>query len=166
MSVRFEHSCCTTPLPNISSWRKKKTTNRWGLSAKVNRKSRDNSAAHFPIAANARTDEFYEWFWRFFQHVESNYSGRLSRVSSQPVMIPKGLPLDAWYQSGLQENAFQFSTFDSPKDYSQRIESDEAQRNRGAVPEAIDCEFYNTGGITAEPHGRTANVGIAIRRIP
>ena len=35
------------------------------LSAKVKRKSRDNSAADFPIAANARTDEFYEWFWRF-----------------------------------------------------------------------------------------------------
>ena len=27
---------------------------------KVKGKSRDNSAAHFPIAANARTDEFYE----------------------------------------------------------------------------------------------------------
>ena len=30
-----------------------------GLSAEIKRKSRDNSAAHFPIAANARTDEFY-----------------------------------------------------------------------------------------------------------
>ena len=29
------------------------------------RKSRDNSAAHFSVAANARTDEFHEWFWRF-----------------------------------------------------------------------------------------------------
>ena len=27
---------------------------------KVKRKSRDNSAAHFPIAANARTNEFYD----------------------------------------------------------------------------------------------------------
>ena len=26
----------------------------------IKRKSRDNSAAHFPMAANARTDEFYE----------------------------------------------------------------------------------------------------------
>ena len=32
---------------------------------KIKRRSRDNSAAHFPIAANARADEFYEWFWRF-----------------------------------------------------------------------------------------------------
>ena len=27
---------------------------------KVKRTSRDNSAAHFPIAVNARTDEFYD----------------------------------------------------------------------------------------------------------
>ena len=34
---------------------------------------------------------------------------------------------------------------------------------------AVDYEFYNTGGITAELHGRiakTANIGIAIRQIP
>ena len=31
---------------------------------KLKRKSRDCSTAHFPIAANARTDEFYAWFWR------------------------------------------------------------------------------------------------------
>ena len=43
-----------------------------------------------------------------FQEVESNYSGRLSHVSSQPVIIPssramlsrdKRLPLDTWNQS-------------------------------------------------------------------
>ena len=65
-----------------------------------------------------------------------------------------------------------------------RIQSGDVQRNSEAVPEAgrmktshtnddrqksrhnsnadicakaVDCEFYNTGGITAEPHGRTAN---------
>ena len=47
-----------------------------------------------------------------FQEVESNYSGRLSYVSSQPAMIPssrsmlsrgKRLPLDTWKTSGLQE---------------------------------------------------------------
>ena len=59
-----------------------------------------------------------------FQAIESNYSGRLSHVPSQPEMIPssrsllsrdKRLPLDAWNQSGVQENVFgnQFSTFDS-----------------------------------------------------
>ena len=59
-----------------------------------------------------------------FQDIESNYSGRLSHVSSQPEMIPssrallscdKRLPLDTWNQSGVQENVFgnQFSTFDS-----------------------------------------------------
>ena len=50
-----------------------------------------------------------------FQDVESNYGGRLSHVSSQPVMIPSSrallsrdrrLPLDTWNQSGLQENVF------------------------------------------------------------
>ena len=75
-----------------------------------------------------------------FQEVESNYSGRLSYVSSQPVMIPssrsmlspdKRLPLDTWNTSGLQENVFddQFSTFDSPRDHPQRIQFDDEQRN-------------------------------------
>ena len=79
--------------------------------------------------------------------MESNYSGRLSHVSSQPVMIPssnsllsreKRLPLDTWNPSGLQENVFgnQFSTFASPRDYPQRISPDDVHRNREAVPEA------------------------------
>ena len=62
-----------------------------------------------------------------FQDVESNYSGRLSHVSSQPAMIPssrsllsrdKRLPLDTWNTSGLQENVFgnQFSTFHSSRE--------------------------------------------------
>ena len=61
-----------------------------------------------------------------FQDVEWNFCGRLSHVSSQPVMIPssrsllsrdKRLPLDTRNQSGLQENVLgnQFSTFDSPR---------------------------------------------------
>ena len=50
-----------------------------------------------------------------FQEVESNYSGRLSYVPSQPVAIPssrsmlsrdKRLPLDTWLTSGPQENVF------------------------------------------------------------
>ena len=50
----------------------------------------------------------------------------------------KRLPLDTWNQSGLQENVFgnNFSTFDSPRDHPQRIQSDNMQRNREAVPEA------------------------------
>ena len=55
-----------------------------------------------------------------FQDMESNCSGRLSHVSSQPAMIPssrsilsrdKRLPLDTWNQSGLQENVFWKSIF-------------------------------------------------------
>ena len=142
-----------------------------------------------------------------FKDVASNYSGRLSHVSSQPVMIPssrallsrdKRLPPDTWNQSGVQENVFgtQFSTFDSSRDHPQGNQSDDVERNREAVPEAertktihtsedrqhqgtipmpdicnkaVDYEFSNTGGITAELHGRTtrtANIGIAIRQIP
>ena len=52
---------------------------------------------------------------REFQDAESNYSGRLSYVSSQHAMIPSGrsmlsrdkrLPLDTWNTSGSQESAF------------------------------------------------------------
>ena len=79
-----------------------------------------------------------------FQDVESNYSGRLSHVPNQPEMIPssrsllsrdKRLPLDAWTQSGVQENVFvnQFSTLDSPRDFPQRSSSDDGQRHREAA---------------------------------
>ena len=68
-----------------------------------------------------------------FQEVQSNYSGRLSHVSSQPAMIPscrsmlsrdKRVPLDTWNTSGLQENVFvnQVATFDSPRDHHQGIQ--------------------------------------------
>ena len=49
---------------NGRNWQSARISRRWSLSAKVQKKSRDSSTAHFPIAANARTDEFYEWFWR------------------------------------------------------------------------------------------------------
>ena len=79
-----------------------------------------------------------------YQDVESNSSGRLSHVSSQPEMIPssrsllsrdKRLPFDTWNQSGVQENVFgnQFSTIDSPRDFAQRSSSDDVHRNREAA---------------------------------
>ena len=82
-----------------------------------------------------------------FQEVESNYSGRLSHVFSQPAVIPssrstlsrdKRLPLDTWNTSGLQENVFgnQYSTFDSLRDHHQGIQSCAPQRERGSVPQA------------------------------
>ena len=72
--------------------------------------------------------------------MRNQISGRLSHISSQPV-IPssrallsrdKGLPLDTWNQSVVQENVFgnQFSTFGAPRDHPQRIRSDDVQRNR------------------------------------
>ena len=82
-----------------------------------------------------------------FQHVESNYSVRLSYVSSQPAMIPgsrsmlsrvKRLPLDTWNTSGLQENFFgiQFSTFDSSQNHHQGIHHCTTPRVTGSVPQA------------------------------
>ena len=90
-----------------------------------------------------------------FQDVKSKNCGRLSHVSSQPVMIPSSrsllsranrLPRDTWNQSGLQENVFgnQVSTFDSPRDHPQRIQSDNVQRNREAVPEAGRTKTIHT----------------------
>ena len=139
--------------------------------------------------------------------MESNYSGRLSYVSSQPAMIPssrsmlsrdKRLPLGTWNTSGLQENVFgtQFSTFDSPRDHPQGIHSCETHREQGSVPQAtggwdlfhkrrqtiqrhnsnadicrkaVDYEFVNTSGISAEFYGWTAETaisGVAIRQFP
>ena len=79
-----------------------------------------------------------------FQEVESNYSGRLSYVSSQLAMIPssrsmlscdKRLPLDTWSTSGLQENVFgnPFSTFDSPGDHHQGIHPCAPRTERGST---------------------------------
>ena len=92
---------------------------------------------------------------RDFQDVGSNYSGRLSHVSSQLAMIPtsrsllsrdKRLPLDTWNQSGLQETFLgnQLSTFDSHRDHPQRIQSDNVQRNREAVLEARRTKTIHT----------------------
>ena len=63
-----------------------------------------------------------------FLEMESNHSGRLSLVPSQPQVIPSsavvsrdnGLPFDTWNTSELQENVYgnQFSTYGSPGDHS------------------------------------------------
>ena len=66
-----------------------------------------------------------------FQEVESNHSGRLFQVPSQPEAIPssssilscdKSVPFDAWDSPGLQEDfGNQFSKFGSPGNHSQGI---------------------------------------------
>ena len=89
-----------------------------------------------------------------FQDIQSNCSGRLSHVSSQPEMIPssrvllsrdKRLPLDAWNQSGVQENVFghQFSAFDSPRDFPQRSSS-ENRRIMWSDSKDSKCRNYNS----------------------
>ena len=87
--------------------------------------------------------------------MESNHSGKLSYVPSQPAAVPSSrsmlsrverLPLDTWNTSGLQENVFgdQFSTFDSPRDH-QGIDPCAPQRERGSVQQA-------TGATGLVPH--------------
>ena len=98
-----------------------------------------------------------------FQDVESNYSGRLSHVSSQHAMIPssrsflsrdKRLSLDTWNSSGLQENVFgnQFSTFDSSRDHPQRIQSDDVQREllSGNPCQGIHCAIPRETDLVLE----------------
>ena len=80
-----------------------------------------------------------------FQEVESNHSGRLSYVPSQPAAISsscsmrsrdKRLPLDTWNTSGLQGNVFgiQFSTLDSSRNHYQRIHHSTTPGDTGSVP--------------------------------
>ena len=71
---------------------------RIDISAKVQRKSRNNSAAHLQIAANARTNEFYEWFWRFsrcgiewLSHVSSQL---LCSAATKDCHLTNGIHLD------------------------------------------------------------------------
>ena len=85
-----------------------------------------------PEAIQRLTSQFQEWQDQMnsmsdsgeFQEAESNYSGSLSHVSSQPAMFPSSrsmlsrdtrLPLDTCNRYGLQENVLgnQISTFDS-----------------------------------------------------
>ena len=79
-----------------------------------------------------------------FQDIESNYSGRLSHVSGQPEMIPnsrallsrdKRLPLDIRNQSKVQGTVLgnHFLTFDSLRDFTQRISSGDVQKKREAA---------------------------------
>ena len=106
----------------------------------------------------------------------------------------KRLLLDTWNTSGLQENFFgnPLSTFDAPRDHPQGIYFYAPQRERGSVPQAtrsgtlfkqnrshtsnadicekaVDYEFCNTGGMSAEFLGwatKTAEVGTSIWQIP
>ena len=80
--------------------------------------------------------------------MESNHSGRLSYLPSQPAAIPssrsmlsrdKRLLLDTWNTSGLQENVLgnQFPTFDSFRNHPQGIHCCTIPRETGSVPQAI-----------------------------
>ena len=79
-----------------------------------------------------------------FQEVESNHSGSLSFVSSQPAVIPssrsmlsrdKRLPLDTWNSSGQQENVFgnQCSVVDSSRNHQEGIHHSTTQGTAGPI---------------------------------
>ena len=96
-----------------------------------------------------------------FQEVESNHSGRLSHVSSQPTIIPssrfvlsrdKRLPFDTWNTSELQENVFgnQFSTSDSSRNHYQGIHHSTTPGATGSVPVHI-----GTGTLVARDEDLT-----------
>ena len=120
-----------------------------------------------------------------FQEVESNHSGRLSYVRSQPAAIPssrpmlshdKRPPLGTWNASGPQENVFgnQFSTFDSHHVLQDRLQGDLSQKMKIEIraqfqcrhlQEAVDHEFIISCGYSAELCGwtaKTADIGTAI----
>ena len=112
----------------------KKEQQRLALkSAKVKRNSWDNTKPHFTNAPNARTDEFYGWLWRFSRcgiklkwKVVSRFQStcndsEFSRLAQQRQKIA------AWHMESVwMTRKFwnQFSTFDSPRDHPQRIQSD------------------------------------------
>ena len=84
-----------------------------------------------------------------FQEVESNHSGRLSHVPSQPEVIPssrsmlsrdKRLPLDTWNQSGLQENVFLQINFLRLIHFEiilKELNLAQHKRENGSVPQAM-----------------------------
>ena len=116
--------------------------------------------------------------------------------SSSMLSCDKRLPFNTWNTLGLQENVFgnQFSTRGSSRNPSQGIHHAETLRETASVPRAIgtgtsfarddekkqrhnsnadvckkavDYDFVNTCGDSAEPHGctaKTANIGAAIRQ--
>ena len=148
-----------------------RTTSRRILCSKIERKSWDDTEAHFTNTGNARTDEFCEWCRRISRSgIESQWE-RLSYVPSQPAAIPssrsmlsrdKRLPLDTWNTSGSQENVFgnQFSTFDSSQNHHQEIHHCTTPRETGSVPQAI-----GTGTSFARDEGHNSNADICKKAV-
>ena len=89
----------------IASWRI--------LCSKIERKSWCDTKAHFADTRVAREGEFHDS--GDFQDTESNYSGNVSHVPSQPAVVPsprsrlsrdKWMPIDTWNLSEPQGNVF------------------------------------------------------------
>ena len=96
-----------------------------------------------------------------FQEVESNHSGRLCHVPSQPEAIPssssvlrrdKRLPFDTWNAPGSQENVLgnQFSTFGSPGNPSQGIHYGVAHKTQRETESVSPLSQEMTSKIRAQ----------------
>ena len=138
------------------------TTSWWVLDSKIKRTSRDYSTAQFPIAADARTNEFYEQFWRipgyWIRKIVPRFHSTWNDFEFSCVAQPRQ-KIAAWHMESIRsiENVLgnQISTFDSPWDVPQRISSHVAQRNREAAtggPKVKNNQVWQvkTGKIIAQ----------------
>ena len=167
-------------------------TNRWGLSAKIKRKPRDKTKAHFSVVANARSDECYEWFRKTW----NQFSARLSYVSSLQrfqVLVPswaatKRAPLDTWIHQAYRKTFWSsnFYVLFTLRSFIFKDFSCATRREQGSVPQAARVENFFRNKITNKTEAqlqfrhlqegrrlwvlqliaKTANVGAAIRQMP
>ena len=116
-----------------------------------------------------------------FQEVESNHSGRLSCVPSQPAGIPssrsmpscdKRLQLDTWNMSGPQENVFgNFVLLHliRPEIIITGSVPVHIGSSADMCKKVVDHVFIDTAGYSAEFYGwtaKTAKIGTLIRQLP
>ena len=161
-------------------------------------KSWDNTKAHFTIAANARTNEFHEWFRRIsrsgiklqwevvlrFQstcndsefsfhaeprqtlanrHTESIWiTGKRFCKSIFYVWFNRRLfSKDSVWRRAKKSRSRPWSRKDEDQAHKWRQTKSRHNSNADICNKAVGFEFYNTGGITAERHDRTAKTAIS-----
>ena len=95
---------------NVRNEESSRTASWRSLSAKIKRKSWDNTKTHFTSTGNTRTDEFCEWFRRISRsgirlqwEIVGNVSSQSAMISSSHSILSrdKRLSLDTWNTSGL-----------------------------------------------------------------
>ena len=119
-------------------------TSRRILRTKIERKSWDNTKAHFTNAGNARADEFYEWFrWILRSGIESQWEIvlRSQSTSSDSRFLFHAEPrqtLATWHVeyvwTVVKRSCNQFSTADSSRNHYQRIHHSLTPGDTRSVP--------------------------------